>query len=129
MVCGRGGSNAPADKLLEVVEQAGPLLESDDDDVRERAAFALGAACRHLDGPATTEVIKTWVVVAGTGGGSDADEWYGVHGRACALREVVCFVDDASLFGGAGLVAKTNKVPYLWVGVMCAWVWHVRAAV
>eukprot|EP00041_Stephanoeca_diplocostata_P039135 m.1590416 g.1590416 ORF g.1590416 m.1590416 type:complete len:2646 (+) comp25336_c0_seq1:57-7994(+) len=132
VVCARGGANAPADKLLEVIDQAGPLLDSEDDDVRERAAFAVGAVCRHLDAAAAGDVIKTWVVAA-SGGGGDADEWYGVHGRACALREVVCFVDDATLFGGSGLVAKTTKA--LWksdnsmltaaaAGLTTAWMAH-----
>ena len=83
-----------------MVTELSPLLDEDDEDVREWAARALGAISPHLaDGDFDALQEDAY---------GDAGDWTGQTGRTMLLRDMVIFSDSLEKLDLAKLVAKLN---------------------
>jgi hypothetical protein len=82
--------NTPASTTLfffsQVLDMLEPLLADGDEDVRESAGTALGCLSRHIAPDEVSRLVTAYAV--GT------DDWTLQHGRACALRDIVCFAQN-----------------------------------
>lgn len=85
-----------------MVDLVDPLLSDADEDMRECASTALGCLARHLAPDEVLRLIQTYT--------ASTDDWNLQHGRACALRDIVCFGDNADAVSFDTVVACATRL-------------------